>query len=112
MNRLLTLVFALVFVFAALCSPLAAGELEDRIAKAEQGDVIDQYELGLAFYFGDAVPQDYKQAYIWFSVAVTNGYDDAVKKRDKAALELTPDALTEAQAEAAALDNKIKELSK
>ena len=107
MNRLL----ALVFLFAALCNPAAAGELEDLTAKAEQGDCIDQYDLGVAYYFGNAVPQDYKQAYIWLSVAVTNGYDDAAEKRDKAALELTPAALTEAQAEAAALDKKIKELN-
>jgi hypothetical protein len=58
------------------------------------------------------LPQDYKQAYIWFSVAVTNGYDGAAAKRDKAALELTPDALTEAQSEAAALAKKIKEIKK
>jgi len=106
MNRLL----ALAFLFAALCNPVAAGELEDMIAKAEQGDVIDQYDLGVAYYFGSDVPQDYKQAYIWFSVAVTGGYDGAAVKRDKAALELTPDVLAEAQAEAAALDKKINQL--
>jgi hypothetical protein len=103
MNRLLVLVF----LFAALCNPVAAGELEDMIAKAEQGDVIDQYELGMAYYFGDPAPQDYKQAYIWLSVAVTNGYDDAAAKRDKVALQLTPEDLATAQAEAAALDQKI-----
>jgi len=108
MNRLLVLVFLL----AAMCNPVAAGELEDRIAKAEQGDVIDQNELGVAYYFGNDVPQDYKQAYIWLSVAVTNGYSGAAAKMDKAALKLTPDVLAEAQAEAAALDKKIKELHK
>lgn len=108
MNRLL----ALAFLFAALCNPVAAGELEDMIAKAEQGDCIDQYDLGVAYYFGNGAPQDYKQAYICFSVAVTNGYVGAAAKRDKAALELTPDDLAEAQAEAAALDEKIKKLPK
>jgi hypothetical protein len=103
MNRLI----ALGFLFAAVCNSVAAGELEDLIARAEQGDVIDQYELGMAYYFGDPVPQDYKQAYIWLSVSVTNGYDDAAKKRDKAAMELTPDVLAEAQAEAARLVEKI-----
>jgi len=103
MNRLLVLAL----LFFALCNPVAAGELEDMTAKAEQGDVIDQYELGMAYYFGDPIPQDYKQAYIWLSVAVTNGYDDAAAKRDKAALELAPDVLAAAQAEAAALDKKI-----
>lgn len=103
MNRLL----ALAFLFAALCNPVAAGELEDMIAKAEQGDVIDQYDLGEAYYFGNDVPQDYKQAYIWLWIAVTNGYTDAAAKRDKAALQLTPDVLAEAQAEAATLDKKI-----
>ncbi|MSQ99153.1 MAG: sel1 repeat family protein [Xanthomonadales bacterium] len=103
MNRLL----AVAFLFAALCNPVAAGELEDMIARAEQGDVIDHYELGMAYYFGDPMPQDYKQAYVWLSVAVTNGYDEAAAKRDKAALQLTPDVLAEAQAEAATLDKKI-----
>jgi len=106
MNRLL----ALAFLFAALCNPVAAGELEDMIAKAEHGDVIDQNDLGVAYYFGNDVPQDYKQAYIWLSIAVTNGYADAAEKRDKAALKLTPEALAEAQAETATLDKKIKEL--
>jgi len=108
MNRL----FALLFLFAVLCNSVAAGELEDMIAKAEKGDVIDEYELGMAYFFGDPAPQDYKEAYVWLSVAVTNGYDDAAVKRDKAALELTPEALAEAQAEAAAEDQKIKELNK
>jgi TPR repeat protein len=108
MNRLV----ALAFLFAALCTPVAAGELEDMTAKAERGDCIDQYDLGVAYYFGNRAPQDYRQAYIWFSVAVMNGYDGAAAKRDKAALELTPDALTEAQTEAAALEKKIKELKK
>ena len=103
MNRLLVLAF----LFFALCNPVAAGELEDRIAKAEQGDVVDQYDLGEAYYFGNDVPQDYKQAYIWLWIAVTNGYGEAAAKRDKAALELAPDVLAEAQAEAAALDKKI-----
>ena len=108
MNRL----FALIFLFAALCNPAGAGELEEMTAKAEQGDLIDQYDLGMAYFFGSDVPQDYKQAYIWLSIAVTNGYEDAAAKRDKAALELTPEALAEAQAEAAALDKKINELNK
>jgi TPR repeat protein len=103
MNRLI----AWAFLFAALCNSVAAGELEDLIARAEQGDVIDQYELGMAYYFGNDVQQDYKQAYIWLSVSVTNGYDGAEKKRDKAALELAPDVLAEAQAEASRLDAKI-----
>jgi len=103
MNRLL----ALALLFFALCNSVAAGELEDMIAKAEQGDVIDQYDLGEAYYFGNDVPQDYKQAYIWLWVAVKNGYDDAAAKRDKAALQLTPEDLAAAQAEAAALDKKI-----
>ncbi len=107
MNRLLVLVF----LFVALSNPVAAGELEDMTAKAEQGDVIDQYDLGMAYFFGNAGPQDYKQAYIWLSISVSNGYEDAAAKRDKAALELTPEVLAEAQAEAATLDRKINGLN-
>jgi TPR repeat protein len=104
--------FAVAFLLATLCNPLAAGELEDLTALAEQGDVISQYDLGVAYYFGSDGTQDYKQAYVWLSVAVLNGYDEAAEKRDKAALELTPEVLAEAEAEAAALDKKLKELQK
>ncbi|WP_373874388.1 hypothetical protein, partial [Aeromonas caviae] len=47
---------------------------------------------------GQGVPQDYKQAHAWFSVAAANGYSNATKGRDMAAAELTPAGKEEAQA--------------
>ena len=44
------------------------------------------------------VPQDYKQAHAWFSVAAANGHSNATKGRDMAAAELTPAGKEEAQA--------------
>ena len=54
MRRSIPVVLALAILFAL---PVAGGELEDRIAVAENGDAFDQAELGSAFYFGNGVPQ-------------------------------------------------------
>ncbi|WP_373874399.1 tetratricopeptide repeat protein, partial [Aeromonas caviae] len=57
---------------------------------AEQGNASAQFNLGLIYAKGQGVPQDYKQAHAWFSVAAANGYSNATKGRDMAAAELTP----------------------
>ncbi len=44
--------------------------------KAEQGDASEQYYLGLAYYSGDGVPQDHKEAVKWFRLSAEQG--DAV----------------------------------
>ncbi|MGL6420861.1 hypothetical protein ACSZNE_03135 [Aeromonas caviae] len=48
---------------------------------------------------GQGGPQDVKQAYAWFSVSAASGYGNkAAEYRDRAAKQLTPAALAEAQA--------------
>ena len=47
-----------------------------------------QYNLGLMYANGRGAPQDYAEAYAWFSVAAASGYVAAEKNRviDKKAL--------------------------
>lgn len=60
------------------------------------------------YYKGQGVTQDYKKAYVWFSIAAKNGYESAVKARDEASTKLTSTTLESAQSEAAALMKKIE----
>lgn len=57
-----------------------------------------QNNLGANYFYGEGVPQDVQQAYVWFSVAAANGYTDAAQNRDAIAKRLTPAALNEWQA--------------
>jgi regulator of replication initiation timing len=42
-------------------------------AQAEKGNVLAQYNLGLAYAEGRAVPQDLVEAYVWLRLATDNG---------------------------------------
>ena len=60
---------------AALLALSAAGSADDSedyeyaLALAEQGDAVAQYILGLRYDNGEGVPQDYKAAVKWYSLA-------------------------------------------
>lgn len=69
-------------------------------SSAEQGDVDAQIVLGRMYYDGLNIPQDFKQAYVWFSVAAATGSITAKKLRDQAAVKLTSNGLEIAQAQA------------
>lgn len=94
-------------LLALLGPPLAADEFSDAIDKAVHGDMFDQADVGTAFYFGNGVPQDYKQAWIWSEIAVQNGLEDAAERRDKAAAKLSPAEIEQARVEAAGLLKSI-----
>ena len=69
---------------------------------AAQGNSAAQYNLGLMYYNGDAVPQDYVQAHKWFNLAAATftekeDCDKAVKARDHVAARMTPAQIAEAQ---------------
>ena len=74
MKKILILVLLLLF-----CSSSAlGGEFEDNtLKKAEQGYAVAQYGLGLMYYFGKGVPQDYKQAADWYTKAAEQGHASA-----------------------------------
>ena len=65
---------------------------------AEQGIAPAQHNLGVAYYNGKCVTQDFLLAYIWLSVAATNGDRFASENRDKLAKRMTRTNLSKAQA--------------
>ena len=69
---------------------------EFRLA-AEQGDASAQYNLGLMYYNGQGLPQNYQLAYMWFSLAAAKGGEGAASARDKAAGDMTPEQIGRAQ---------------
>ena len=66
---------------------------------AGQGKPYAQYMLGLMYYKGAIVPQNYRESYVWLSLAAANRYDDAIARRDESAKQLSPDDLSSAQEE-------------
>jgi len=64
---------------------------------ARLGYLPAQYNLGLMYYNGDGVPQDYVQTYQWINLAASQGYKYALDNRHIVANELTPDQFAEAQ---------------
>lgn len=65
---------------------------------AEQGDAKAQFMLGMMYFNGRGVAQDYKLAYVWSSVSAANGHVEAATNRDLFAKRLSPAVLAEAQA--------------
>ena len=51
--------------------------IEEWKKSAEQGDAEAQYELGMAYYFGQGVEQDDKQAIEWYTKSAEQGNTSA-----------------------------------
>ena len=68
---------------------------------ADQGHAGAQSNLGAMYATGQGVPQDDVQAHMWFNLAASRLTgalrESAVQDRDRAADQLTPAALNEAQ---------------
>ena len=71
---------------------------------AEQGDAEAQSILGLMYFTGRGVLQDYVEAHMWlnlaasrFSAAETRNRDQAIRDRDHVAAKMTPAQVAEAQ---------------
>ena len=71
---------------------------------AEQGVVAEQYSLGLKYYYGAGVNQDYIHAHLWWNLTANAGDEGEKELKDKAydlrfCLEqiMTPAQITEAQ---------------
>jgi len=54
------------------------------------------------------VPQDWAEAYIWFSLAAMSGLSEGARSRDLAREQLTPQALERAQSQAASRLTEIQ----
>ena len=64
---------------------------------AERGKAVAQWSLGIMYERGRSVPQDYVQAYRWYTLAAAKGLKEAVKGRDLLEKRMTPAQLAEAQ---------------
>lgn len=71
-------------------------ELASLLAKAEKGNAIAQYNLGLAYAEGRGTPSDRAEAFVWLSLAIENGARG--RALDNLASQLTPAELQEARA--------------
>ncbi len=96
----LTLMCCTFGVFSVPGQGRAETSLED-ISKieqaAKQGDAEAQLHLGVMYYLGKGVPQDYVRAYMWLNLAAGQGVTMAVEERDALAKLLSPSQIEEGQ---------------
>ncbi len=64
---------------------------------AEQGHAQAQVNLGIIYSQGRGVPKDSVQAYVWYTLAASQGDDLADKFKDHLEKSMTLDQLAEAQ---------------
>ena len=79
----------------------AAQDFEETMAQAKQGDAIAQYNLGVMYVKGEGVPENNIRAYVWWSMAKTQGNADASTNLEILKPTMTKQQIGEAQALAA-----------
>ncbi len=114
------LIALLLVVCVCAAAPAVAGPFEDGLAAAEKGDYAKalrlwrpladqglasaQYNLGIMYFNGRGVPQDYVRAHMWSNLAASRfgasekeDREKAAKNRDMVAAKMTPAQIAEAQ---------------
>ena len=64
---------------------------------AEQGNAESQYSLGLRYYHGEGVPQEYVLAHLWWGICGFSGDKDCVKSRNLVEERMSKQQIEEAQ---------------
>ncbi len=64
---------------------------------AQQGNAHGQYALGVMYFSGLGVSQDYVSAHMWFNLATAGGYEEARELRDSVLELMTRAQVAEAQ---------------
>ena len=64
---------------------------------AEQGHARAKGNLGLMYYKGQGVPQDYVSAHMWFNLLGSSGDKDCVKNRNLIEKRMSPSQKEKAQ---------------
>src|SRR5450631_2236340 len=111
--QVMKLMLATNILVLSFAVPVAAGSLEDGRAAyehrdfaiaerlfrplAEHGNAIAEYNLGVMYYKGEGVPQDYILAHMWLSLAAAKNETRAVDLRDIVATKMTAAQVAEAQ---------------
>jgi TPR repeat protein len=73
MTRLLRAAMA-ALVLVALAGAAVAEPFEEYRARAEQGDAAAQFNLGLRYFVGEDVPEDYAETVKWYQLSADQGY--------------------------------------
>ncbi len=73
------------------------GFVKSKGCAAEQGDTEAQYNLGIFYYKGLGIPEDYVQVYAWSDIAAAGGYQSAQNLRDMIGAKLNPTQLKKAR---------------
>lgn len=106
MKTIILAVFAFILSFAAMAGPLEDADsairkrdyaAAARIVRplANRGDANAQYMLGMFYDNGLGVRQDRVMAYMWLSLAASQGRENAATIRDLAARLMTPAQIEE-----------------
>ena len=64
---------------------------------AEQGIPIGQANLGEMYHDGKGVQQDYVQAYMWLTLSVNQGFEQAKELLETLKTKMTPDQIAGAK---------------
>jgi TPR repeat protein len=79
---------------------------------AEQGNANAQFDLAMAYRDGDGVMQNIIEAYTWAALAAENSSGESRQRyarlRDELTMQLTPEALSEAQTRLRALHDRLR----
>jgi TPR repeat protein len=67
----------IIVLLSAWASPVFPEDIRTLTKKAEGGDAMAQYNLGIAHAFGQGVPQDYTEAVEWYRKAAEQGVQNA-----------------------------------
>jgi TPR repeat protein len=78
-----------------------ATEFDETKALAEQGVASAQSYLGFNYRTGEGVPKNNIRAYVWWSMAKTQGHAKAATDIDKLKPKMTPQQIADGQALAA-----------
>ena len=64
---------------------------------ADQGNADAQYGLGLLYFKGLGVPQNYAIAHMWLNLGAAGGNEEAANYRDALTAKMAPPQIAEAQ---------------
>lgn len=74
-------IFGLLLFFTLLMGQAAMAQQDIDIAevlsKAQAGDAVSQYYLGMSYEYGVGVTQSYTEAVKWYRKAAEQGFDEA-----------------------------------
>ena len=96
MKKLLILLFT-IFLSIGSLSAQSADDIKGYIERANKGDSEVQLRLGVIYYNGRGVPQDFVQAHMWTNLAATQGSEVGKKIRDSVEKSMTPQQIAQAQ---------------